>query len=161
MVEMRTLIAAALLPVSVPAVAADYVTIRNQVTVDRPVDRVWGRIGGWCAIADWLKVSCEMPSGTGDVGSVRRLNGATSETMVAKAGHSYTYWQTVGTMAAYGYHGTLAADPAGAGRTTLTYTLVYDQAGMPSDAVRASEHDRLTTRFAGALEAMKQLVEGR
>ena len=146
---------------TVPAVAAapDYVAIRNQVTVDRPVDAVWSRVGGWCQIADWFNVKCETLSGDGGVGSVRRLNGANVEVMAGQTPHSYVYWQTAGNMAPYGYHGTLSAEPAGAGRTTLTYILFYDQAAMPSDAVRASEHVRLEGRFKGALDAMKQLAE--
>ena len=75
------------------ASAADYVTIRHEVVVDRSVDQVWQRIGGYCAIAEWMKVSCAYASGSGGVGTVRRLmNGSTIEPMVAKTAHSYTYW---------------------------------------------------------------------
>lgn len=153
------LLAAMSLLIGTSAAASDYVLIRKQVTVERPADRVWQQVGGWCAIAEWLKVACDTVSGTGDLGSVRRLNGVTLETMVARTDHSYTYWQTAGTMAAYGYHGTLAASAVGPRRTMLTYTLLYDQAAMPTDAVRASERARLGTRFTGALTAMKQLAE--
>lgn len=73
------------------ASASDYVVIRNAVVVDRPVEQVWARVGGWCTIAHWLNVSCEAVSGSGDVGSVRRLNGVTLETMVARTAHSYAY----------------------------------------------------------------------
>ncbi|UAK24776.1 SRPBCC family protein [Sphingomonas nostoxanthinifaciens] len=153
------LAAATVAAVAMTACATDYVAVRNEVTVERPIDAVWARIGGWCAIADWLKLTCETVSGSGDVGSVRRLNGTTLEAMVGRTAHSYSYWQTAGNMAGFAYHGTLAAEPAGPTRTTLVYTLFYDQAAMPSDAVRASEHQRLQTRFAGALAAMKQLAE--
>lgn len=146
-----------------PAAAAtpDYVTIVERVTVDRPVEAVWARIGGYCAIADWLKVTCELASGTGEVGTVRRLNGTTLEPMVARTATSYAYWQSAGNMTPYSYHGSLAAEPAGKARTTLIYTLFYDQSPMPSDAVRASEHQRLETRFQGALADMKRLAEAK
>lgn len=144
------------------AEAADYVMIRNEVVVEKPVDAVWKRIGGYCAISEWMKVSCDYASGTGDVGTVRRLmNGATVEPMVARTAHSYTYWQTQGNMAIAGFHGTLAAEPDGPNRSRLSYTLFYDQAALASDAVRASEHDRLTKRFAGLLDVMKGLAEGK
>lgn len=149
----------AALPMGAQAADTDFVTFRNEVTVERPVDQVWQRVGGWCAIAEWLKVTCDVAAGSGDVGSVRKLNGVTQEAMVAKGEHSYTYWQTVGAMAGLGYHGTLAATAIGPRRTRLTYTIVYDQAAMPSDAVRASEHTRLATRFVGPLNVMKQLSE--
>jgi hypothetical protein len=146
---------------AVPAAAAtpDYVTIVNQVIVDRPVAQVWARIGGYCAIAEWLKVTCEMASGTGEVGSVRKLNGTTLEPMVAKTPTSYTYWQSVGAMGSAQFHGTLMAQPDGPTRTRLSYTLFYDQALLPSDEVRASEHKRLETRFVAPLTEMKRLAE--
>lgn len=145
-----------------PAAAADYVVIRHEVEVQRPAEQVWARIGGYCAIAEWMKISCDYASGTGDVGTVRRLGGAaTVEVMVARTAHSYTYLQTVGKMAPAGYHGTLAAEPDGPGKSRLFYTLFYDQSAMPSDAVRQSEHDRLDHRFADLLGVMKTLAEGR
>lgn len=143
-----------------PATAADYVTIRNEVIVDQPIAEVWSKIGGYCAVEDWLKVTCELTSGAGDVGSVRTLNGTILEPMVAKGSTSYTYMQSQGTMAAFSYHGTLAALPDG-GKTRLTYVLFYDQAPMASDEVRASEHKRLDGRFLGALQEMKRLAEAR
>src|SRR6516162_2005732 len=37
--------------------AADYTTITLNIGVDRPADEVWGKIGGYCDIATWLKVT--------------------------------------------------------------------------------------------------------
>lgn len=143
------------------APAPDYVTIRNEVVVDRPVDAVWARVGGWCTIAHWLNVRCEMVAGSGDVGSVRRLNGTTLETMVARTAHSYAYWQTAGNMAGYSYHGSLDAEPVDGRRTRLIYTLLYDAAQMPSDAIRSSERARLNTRFVEPLMVMKKMAEAK
>lgn len=151
------LLAAVLVPGT--AQAADYVTIRNAVMVNRPVELVWARVGGWCTIAHWLKVGCELVSGSGEVGSVRRLNGVTLEAMVARTAHSYAYWQTAGNMAGFSYHGSLAAEPIDARHTRLVYTLFYDAALMPSDAVRLSERNRLGTRFVEPLNVMKQMAE--
>jgi hypothetical protein len=141
--------------------AADYVVIQRQVEVNRSAADVWKRVGGYCAIADWLKVSCDYVSGSGEVGSIRRINGTNLEPMVAKTNYSYTYWQTVGNMAPMSYHGTLAVEPESANKSKLVYTLFYDQAAMPSDAVRASEQERLTQRFQGALDMMKSLAEAK
>ena len=132
-----------------------------QVNVDRTPAQVWKRVGDYCTIAEWLKVTCEYASGSGDVGTVRRINGTTLEPMVAKTAFSYTYWQAAGTMAPYSYHGTVAVEPTAAGKSKLTYTLFYDQSAMASDAMRASEHERLATRFQGALDSMKALAESR
>ncbi|MEO8737640.1 MAG: SRPBCC family protein [Edaphobacter sp.] len=141
--------------------AADYVVITREVSVNRSPDQVWKRIGNYCSIADWLKVTCEYASGSGEVGTVRRINGTTIEPMVAKTPYSYTYWQTVGNMAPTSYHGTVAVEPAGAGKSRLTYTLFYDQAALGSDSLRSSEHERLATRFQAALYSMKTIAEAR
>jgi hypothetical protein len=91
---------------------------------------------------------------------VRRiLNGATVEPMVAQTAHSYTYWQSVGNMAATDFHGTLAVESAGSARSVLSYTLFYDQSALPSDEVRAAQHERLNGRFQELLGVMKSLAE--
>jgi hypothetical protein len=141
--------------------AADFVVITKQVNVNRPAADVWKRIGDYCAIAEWLKVTCDLTSGRGDIGTVRRLNSTTVELMVGKSAHSYTYWQTVGNMAPTSYHGTLSVEAVDASTSRLTYVLLYDQAALASDALRASEHERLSTRFQGALDTMKGLVEAK
>jgi hypothetical protein len=141
--------------------AADFVVITKQVNVNRSAGDVWKRIGDYCAIAEWLKVTCELTSGAGDIGSVRRLNGTTVELMVGKSDHSYTYWQTVGNMAPTSYHGTLSVEVVDASTSRLTYVLLYDQSALASDALRASEHERLSTRFQGALDTMKGLAEAK
>jgi len=83
------------------------------------------------------------------------------EPMVAKTEFSYTYWQTAGNMAPMAYHGTLAVEQDGADKSKLVYTLFYDQAAMASDATRASERERLTSRFQAALDTMKTLAEAK
>ncbi len=156
---MRALLLAALL--AGPASATDYVTVRNEVSVAAPVDAVWKRIGDYCAIAEWLPTSCTL-EGSGEPGVVRLIaDGKVVEPMVARTVTSYTYWQTVGNLAAAGMHGTLAAQADGPASTKLSYTIVYDQAALASDALRASERARLQGRFAQALARMKSLVEAR
>ncbi len=143
-----------------PATAADWVTITNSVEVNKPVDAVWKRIGDYCEISEWMKVTCTYAKGQGELGSIRvLLNGATTEVMVAKTAHSYTYWQNVGNMAPASFHGTLMAEPDGTGMTRLSYMLVYDQDGLTPDK-RESEHTRLQGRFHDLLGVMKTLAEG-
>jgi hypothetical protein len=149
----------ALMAAAAPAAASDYVVIRKEILVDRSADAVWKRVGGYCAIAEWLKVKCEIVSGAGDVGTIRRLNDTTLEPMVASTAHSYTYGQTAGGMATFAYNGTLAVEPAGTGKSRIVYTLIYDAALMPSDDVRKAQFDRINPRFQGAIETMKALAE--
>lgn len=141
--------------------ASDWITVKNSVEVSAPVDTVWRRIGGYCAISEWMKVSCSYISGEGELGTVRSLmNGSTDEVMVAQTRHSYTYWQNKGNMAPAMFHGTLFAVPDGVSKTTLSYTLVYDQDGLPADR-RVSEHKRLQGRFHELLGVMKTLAEAK
>lgn len=161
----RSLLAVGLIALTlmIPSVAqaSEFVTIVKQVTVNRSASDVWKTVGGYCAIAEWLQVKCELTTGSGVIGSVRTLNGTIVELMVGKSDSSYTYSQTAGTMAAYSYYGTLSVESTGPSTSRLTYVLLYNQAAMASDAVRASEHERLSGRFQGALDTMKKLAESR
>jgi hypothetical protein len=164
MTSMRILLAAALAigaAGSSPAAASDYILVRKEIRVDRPADIVWQRVGSYCGIGDWLKLKCVLLSGTGDVGSVRQLNGEIEEPMVGRTERSYTYAQTRGAMAGFQYHGTLAVEPAGATAAKVIYTITYDAALMPSDAVRKEQYDRIGPRFQAAIEAVKALAEAR
>jgi hypothetical protein len=161
MTLVKMLVAATLVAGTGPATAASYVVIRKETTVDRPADAVWKRIGDYCAIGEWLKRKCEYIAGSGDVGTIRQLDGETQEPMIAKTEHSYTYGQTKGAMSTFAYNGTLAVEPLGAKRSKLVYTIIYDGALMPSDEVRKAQADRIGLRFEGALQTMKTLAEAR
>lgn len=141
------------------AEAPDYTVITLHADVNRTPADVWKRVGGYCAISEWLKATCKYLSGSGGVGTVRVINGTNVEPMVGKTDLSYTYWQTEGNMAPFSYHGTLAVRSAGQGRSELTYTLFYNQAALASDGERAAQHARLTSRFQTALNTMKALAE--
>jgi hypothetical protein len=140
------------------ALAADYTTIVQQITVDRPVDVVWKKIGGYCDISAWLNVTCVYTSGAGDLGTMRRLNDRTDEVMVAKTPHSYTYTQPTTTIL---YHGTLEVEADGRNRSKIIYTLFYDQSPLPTPEAQAADRDQRTKRFATALATMKSLSEGK
>ena len=139
----------------------DFVVIVRHAEINRPAEEAWKRVGGYCAISEWLNMTCTYQSGTGDLGSVRLLSGSILEVMVARSPLSYTYWQTQGTMAPAGYHGTIAIVPNGRHRSTVTSTLVYNQAAFPNEAERAAQRDRLTKRFQGACESIKKLAEAK
>jgi len=147
-----------------PAFAADYSVIKLETTVDAPVETTWAKVGGYCAIQDWLKrlAPCVM-TGDGGVGSIRKLGptGAIVEVMVAATKYSYTYAQPNNPGLQILYHGTLSAEPIDKGHTKLMYTLIYDQ--EPDGAPEAKDKDRAgrTGNFTTALAAMKALAEGK
>ena len=140
------------------AQAADYTTILLEKIVDRSPDQTWARIGPYCAIAQWLKVTCVVTAGNGvSVGSNRLLNGNNNEIMIAATPYSYSYTQPATTIL---YHGTLAVEPLDRGRKTkIVYSLFYDQAPLRTDQAKAENRAQRSKRFGEALDAMKQMAE--
>src|SRR5580693_8179770 len=119
----KSIIAAAGLvcALALPAEAADYTIIPLSIAVNRPAQAVWAKVGDYCGIAAWLKVKCEITAGSGDVGTVRHINGTIVEIMVGKTALSYTYTQPDSTIL---YHGTLEVRPVDAGHSQIFYTLL-------------------------------------
>jgi hypothetical protein len=102
-----------------------------------------------------------MVSGSGGVGSVRRLlDGVIEEPMIAKTAHSYTYGQTVGPNKDIDYHGTLAVEPTGPGTSRINYTLIYDQARVAEDK-RVSMRDGMAQRFQAIVNDIKTMAEAK
>lgn len=151
--------AAMLAPVAIaPAAAAEFTTILLEKTVDRTPDQVWAKIGGYCTIAQWLKVSCVITQGNGvSVGTNRRLNDKTDEIIVAETPHSYTYAQPTSPIF---YHGTLAVEPLDRGRQSkIVYTLFYDIAPLATPEARQADRAARTKRFSEALDTMKAMAQ--
>ena len=143
------------------AAAADYAVVNLHTDVDQPVDVVWRKVGGYCDIAAWLKVSCDLTSGTGDVGTMRHLTvrgNAIDEILVGRTAHSYTYTQPNTTIL---YHGTLQVVPNGKGHSRILYTLIWDQSADGSDEAKAKDRDGRTRAFTNALASMKAIAEAR
>jgi len=143
-------------PLAVPN--PNYVSIPMEITVNRPAAEVWKRVGKYCDIGEWLRVTCTIISGKdGEVGAVRSIG---NEILVGKTELSYTYTQPVRTGQTYIlYHGTLEARPLTATTSKLVYTLMYDNSNIAEDQ-RDAEKQRRQTTFMGALDNMKILAEG-
>jgi hypothetical protein len=175
-VRIQALAAAALTLIAAPALAqapaappplatpnAHYIAIVMEQAVDRPAAEVWSKVGKYCDIGEWSPgLKCEIVAGKdGELGAVRRLNGATLEVLVAKTPLSYTYAQPVRVGQVYNlYHGTLEARPVTAKTSKLVYSLVLDQSMLADDAARKADAERRRTRFTQALKDMKTLAEG-
>lgn len=162
---MRTAIAAAaaslVLALALAAGAAhagDYVSIVQETTVNAPADATWKKVNGYCAIAAWLKTTCEITSGTdGELGAVRKIAGRIEEVIVAKTPMSYTYADPNQPIL---YHGTVEVRPVDRKTSKIVYTLFYDQTTIKEDA-RAASREARTKMFAKVLETMKAIAEAR
>jgi len=150
--------AAAVAADGAPAPPPDYATIHLSISVDSPADAVWKKVGGYCDIATWLKLSCVYTSGKGELGTLRRLADRIDEVMVGQTAHSYTYTQPNSPIL---YHGTLQVVEDGKKRSKILYSLFYDQAPLATDEAKAKDRENRTKRFNDALEAMKKLAEAK
>ena len=149
--------AALLALMTAPSMAADYTSFTLTTVANASPEKAWAKIGGFCAIHDWLGTSCVL-TGNGDVGSIRTINdGKVTEMMVARTPFSYTYIQP--TNYANLYHGTLAVEPDGAGKSKITYTFLYDAEPLGDADAKAKARQGRTDRFNGALAKMKSMAE--
>lgn len=158
---MLKLTAAALAAFTVSAgaaAAAEFVTIPMETTVDKPADVTWKKVSGYCDIGAWFKTTCELTSGTGDVGTVRRIAGRIDEVLVAKTASSYTYSQPKSPI---DYHGTVEVRPDGAKKSKILYTLIYDAEPLNTAEAKAADKERRTKQFTALLATMKAQAEAK
>lgn len=140
------------------ALAADYAVVVRETPVAASPDKVWKAVGDYCAIEAWMKLKCAYSSGSGDVGTVRRLNDRFEEVMVARTAHSYTYAQPGSPIA---YHGTLAVEPDGKKGSKIVYTVFYDQEPLATPEAQAADRERRGKMFEGAIANMKAIAEAK
>src|SRR5689334_15109703 len=143
------------------ASAADYATVKLNTSVNAPIDVVWKKVGGYCDITKWLPQlkTCTYTSGNGDLGTVRRLADRIDELMVAQGKYYYVYAQPAPPGRDSMYHGTLEAVADGKNKTTLLYSIIWDQAQLADDKARQDARDQRTKSFTAALAEMKKLAE--
>jgi hypothetical protein len=141
------------------AAAAEYTTIVQSIDVAKPAEVVWKKVGGFCAIHDWLaggRLSCTYTTGDGGVGTNRLLAGRINEVMVSKTDLSYTYTQPLSPIE---YHGCVEVKPTSATTSKIIYTLFYDLAPLPDQAAKDKDRAGRAAMFMGALKSMKALSE--
>jgi hypothetical protein len=146
---------------SLLAAEPEYTTIELEIDIARPAQEVWAKVGGYCDIANWLNVDCEITSGDGDMGTVRVLaGGRVTEILVAKTDLSYGYTQPAVEGQFYNlYHGFMEAKPVTATTSKMLYTLVYDISDKPDQAAKDADIARRRGMFEGALQNIKALAE--
>ena len=141
--------------------AADYANIVIEKEVNASADTVWKKVGGFCALKEWLKLpDCNIVSGSGDIGTVRALNGGKiNEVMIAKGQYSYAY--AFPNPNPTFYHGTLTVIPMGAAKSKINYILFYDQESLGTPEAKAESRATRTKRFTEAVDNMKAMSEAK
>ena len=147
---------------SVVVASPTYTSIQMEITVNRPAEEVWKRIGKYCDVGEWLQVpqGCRIVAGKdGEFGAVRSVGNG--EVLVGRTELSYTYAQTPKEGTPFNlYHGTVEARPLTSTTSKLVYTLFFDNSMLPDDAARAADREARRARFTQALQNMKTLAEG-
>ncbi len=140
----------------------EYTTIKLEIDIAKPAKEVWAKVGGYCDIAEWLKVDCTITSGDGGMGTVRVLaGGRVTEILVAQTELSYGYTQPAREGQFYNlYHGFMEARPVTDRTSKMVYTLVYDVSDKADQAAKDADIARRRGMFEGALQNMKALAEG-
>ncbi|WP_428101031.1 SRPBCC family protein [Candidatus Rariloculus sp.] len=138
-----------------------YTTIELEIDIDKPAEEVWSTVGGYCDIAQWLNVDCEITSGDGGMGTVRVLaGGRVIEILVAETELSYGYTQPAPEGQFYNlYHGFMEARPVSETSSKMLYTLVYDISDKPDQAAKDADIERRRGMFETALQNMKAMAE--
>lgn len=151
----------ALLATATVLAEPEYVTIEMEIDVAKPAAEVWAKVGGYCDIAEWLNLDCELTSGDGDMGTVRALaGGRILEILVAQTELSYGYTQPVQEGSFYNlYHGFLEARPVSANSSKLLYTLLLDVSNLEDQAAKDANIARRRGSFENALATMKEIAE--
>lgn len=136
-----------------------YAFVPLSIVVNAPIDQVWARVGKTCDIGEWGFQSCSIVSGKpGELGLIRTIG---NSVIVAQGKYSYTYTQPLRSGVPYNmYHGTIEARPSGSDRTTIRYTILYDDSREPDDAARQRQAANYSILFGKMLRNMKKLSEG-
>lgn len=151
----------ALIAFSPSASAGDYVVIAEEAQVNANAEAAWAKVGDYCSIEIWMGLKCEITTGDGGTGTVRLLNGEIEEVIVGSTANSHTYFQTVGSMVATGYHGTVSVTANDDGETaTLRWVGIYDESALPDDAARAATREQFGGFYKAGVASMKTLAEG-
>jgi polyketide cyclase/dehydrase/lipid transport protein len=147
-------------PHSSAVASPTYVSLRMEITVNRPAAEVWKQFGKYCSVAEWMQTPCTITSGKdGELGAVRTLGGG--EVLVGRTEFSYTYTQPVKEGQPYNlYHGTFEARPVTATTSKLIYEFVFDNSMLPDDAAREADKAQRTATFTQRLERMKVFLDG-
>lgn len=145
--------------------APQYVSIPMEITVNKPAAEVWAKVGGYCDISKWISpagnIPCEITSGSGEVGTVRKIAGRIIEVMTAKTEFGYGYTQPAVEGKWYNlYYGFVEVKPVDAKSSKILYTLMLDQADKADQAAKDADVAGRKKQFEGALANMKKLAEG-
>ena len=139
---------------------AHAVEVKRKVEIVGEADKVWGQIGGWCAIADWHPVIAKCEEST-DGGKTHRTlttkdGGVIKETLTKKAAHSYSYQIDESPLPVKNYTATLSVvpDDDDANEINVVWSAKFEAKGKDADAKKV-----INDIFKAGLDQIKKKLD--
>ena len=136
--------------------SASALEVKKTVELDGKVADVWGKIGGWCAIAKWHPVIAKCAESKEGKTQKRTLTtkdgGVIKETMTKQSKTSYSYKIDESPLPVSNYTASFAAASSKKGKVTVTWSARFQEkkGTKPEDAKKVIEGV-----IAGGLDAIK------
>lgn len=140
------------------ATSAHAVEVKRRAEIEGEAGKVWAKIGGWCAIADWhpAVAKCEESQ---DGGTARRTitlkdGGVIKESLISKSGTSYTYKMDEGPLPVTNYTATFSVVPDDDDRdeVNIVWAAKFDPKGKEDDAKKV-----MTDVFKAGIDVIKKM----
>lgn len=150
----RTLLAAAVMVLSIQVYAADELVVERKATINASTADVWEFVGGWDQINN-LATAIEKVEIDGDeVGSMRTLTlpdgGTIKEQLTDKKEASYSYIFTESPLPVSDYGATIMVTETSDGKTEFTWVGKFKAVGVTDDEAK----DIFTGIYEGGIDAL-------
>lgn len=137
--------------------------VTRNVTVNAPVEDVWEKIGGWCAIAAWHP-AIEKCAEQRDDENLRRLltlgdGGEILERLIGENETSYSYVIEKSPLPFKNYEATISVEPdeKDSEKTVIYWTSNFDADGKPDKEVV----ELVQGIYEGGLNNISKMLEGK
>ena len=139
-----------------PALA---LSAKKETTIQAPLNKVWDKIGGWCAIKDWHPAVAACAETRKDNQLRRTLTleggGEIVELLTGEDERSYSYIIETSPLPVKNYKATLSVSPQGNDQTKIKWTGTFDADGKPDKEVI----DLITGIYEAGLASITKIMK--
>ena len=140
--------------------AAGAVEVKRKVEFDGEIAKVWAKVGGWCAISEWLPAIAKCEESEAGGKKHRTLTtkdgGVVKETMTASTPTSYSYRIDESPLPVSNYTATFSvvADDDDKSEVNVVWTAKFDAKGKEADAKKV-----INDLFKSGLDNIKKKLD--
>lgn len=113
------------------------IEVEKSTVVNAPINQVWEKLGGWCAIKDWHPaiVGCKEDKKGDEMRRTLTLDGGGEivELLKAKTESSYDYIIESSPLPIENYKSSISVSGEGEGKTKVTWVSNFDAKGTTDD----------------------------